>query len=329
MTHSDTTAYGLPPALKAGKEGLSKEGLAAVMQLNGSRPAAFVRATVMAWLVIALAIWAAVTSGSWIVAALAVFIVASRQNVLGLLIHEQTHSSLGGKYGDWFANIFCAYPLLAITVDGYAQVHLTHHRDYFKATDPDFIRKSGEEWTFPKRPMDLLGLFLKDLFMVNTIKMIKGKKVVGSTVPFVRRNPTPKWIRPVMLLALIGILTWTGTWGYFLLFWVLPLVSVMPVFVRWGAICEHEYNIVDADLLETTPLIVQTWWERLLMPNLNFGMHPYHHIFPGVSWSLLPRVHEIFQKEGLVIEENVFYGNAPYLRHLVRGNSDQVPSAAV
>jgi fatty acid desaturase len=318
VANTDTKAYGLPPSLKAGKEGLSKEGLAEVMALNGARPAAFLWATALAWLVIAAAIWAAVASGSWVVGALAVFVVASRQNVLGLLIHEQTHLGLGGKYGDWIANALCAYPLLAITVDGYAQLHLTHHRDYFKATDPDFIRKSGDEWTFPKRPLDLLSLFIKDLLMINTIRMIKGKKVSGSTVAFVRRNPTPKWLRPLMLVGLAVILTWMGTWLYFLLFWVLPLVSVMPVFVRWGAICEHEYNTVDAQLLESTPLIVQTWWERLLMPNLNFGMHPYHHIFPGVSFSELPKVHKIFQREGLVNEGNVFYGNAPYLKHLVR-----------
>ena len=54
------------------------------------------------------------------------------------------------------------------------------------------------------------------------------------------------------------------------------------------------------------------------MPNLNFAMHPYHHYFPGVAFSKLPVVHEIYLREGLIEERHVFHGNFAYLRYLVR-----------
>ena len=77
---------------------------------------------------------------------IAVFLVATRQNLLDLLVLERAHL-LGyrGRFGDHVVNRFAAYPLLVLTVEGYAQVHLAHHRDYFNASDPDFQRKSGDE----------------------------------------------------------------------------------------------------------------------------------------------------------------------------------------
>ncbi len=65
-----------------------------------------------------------------------------------------------------------------------------------------------------------------------------------------------------------------------------------------------------------SPVIVNTWWEKLLLPNLNFTLHPYHHYFPAVSYSNLPRVHEIFMKEDLVNKGMFFKGYGAYWRYL-------------
>ena len=102
----------------------------------------------------------------------------------------------------------------------------------------------------------------------------------------------------------------------FLLFWLLPLLTVFQLIVRWGALCEHKYNLAGAGVAESTPLIVQRWWERLLLPNLNFAMHPYHHYFPGIAFSQLPRVHAIYEREGLIDQRHVFRGYGAYWRHI-------------
>ena len=69
-----------------------------------------------------------------------------------------------------------------------------------------------------------------------------------------------------------------------------------------------------------------SWWERLLLPNLNFAMHPYHHFFPGVSFSRLPKVHAIFEREGLIDERHVFRGYAAYLRYITRPTMSAAPA---
>lgn len=306
----------LPPAIKGDKHALSPAAKAEIAALNGARPLAFTFQLIWAWTVIVGAIsWAQYMGTPW-AAAIAILLVATRQNVLGLLVHEQTHL-LGyrGRFGDVIVNCLAGYPLLLLTVENYAQVHLAHHRDYFGKEDPDFRRKSGPDWTFPKRPMELAKLFMGDLLGINTIKVMKGKKSAAENPVFVRRHKTPKWVRPLYFVGVAAVLSVTGTWLLFLLYWVLPILTVTQVIVRWGAICEHRYNVV-ASVADSTPLILLSWWEVLLLPNLNFAMHPYHHYYPGVSFSHLPRIHAIYQREGLINEENVFHGYRAYLAYL-------------
>ena len=107
----------------------------------------------------------------------------------------------------------------------------------------------------------------------------------------------------------------------FLVYWLLPIVTITQVMVRWGALCEHKYNLLGASVVDSTPLIILSWWERLLLPNLNFAMHPYHHFFPGVSFSRLPTLHAIYEEEGLVEQRQVFHGYLAYLRYITRPSS--------
>jgi fatty acid desaturase len=309
----------LPPAVKGEKDTLSHAVAAEISQLNGARPLAFTFQLVGAWAVIVgIVLWATYVDAIW-ATVIAIIVVATRHNVLGLLVHEQAHL-LGykRKYGDLLVNLFAAYPLLILTVEGYAQVHLAHHRDYFSETDPDFLRKRGVEWSFPKTPRQTANLFLADILGINTLKLARGKTQSPQGFAFVRRYRVPAWVRPVYFVVLAGVLTWTEAWGIFLLYWVLPILTVSQLIVRWGAICEHKYNLPGGSVAESTPLILLGWWERLLLPNLNFAMHPYHHFFPGVSFSRLPKVHEIYCREGLINHENIFLGYAAYLKFITR-----------
>ena len=313
----DTTL--LPAALKGDKQSLPPAALQEVMALNGPRPEAFTVELVWAWVVIVGAVAWAVHVDRWWATLIAILVVATRQNVLGLLTHDQAHL-LGyrQRFGDLLVNLFASYPLLVLTVEGYAQVHLAHHRDYFTPNDPDFIRKSGPEWSTPKRPGELLAIFLQDIVGINTVRLVRGKKLAIENAAFARRHRIPRWVRPAYYVALAGLLTFTGGWTVFLLYWVLPLVTVFQLIVRWGALCEHKYNLAGASVADSTPLILLSWWERLLLPNLNFAMHPYHHYFPGIGFSRLPEVHRIFEREGLIDERHVFRGYFSYLRFILR-----------
>ena len=158
----------LPRALKGGKNALSKSAKSEIMNLSRRRPGMFLFHAFLTWAVILGSISLAVWADNLLVSLLAIFVIATRQNVLGLLVHDQAHClGFKARFGDVITNIIAAYPLLVLTVEGYSKVHLSHHRHFFTQDDPDFLRKSGEEWRFPKKMSNLARLFLRDLFGLN------------------------------------------------------------------------------------------------------------------------------------------------------------------
>lgn len=308
----------LKPAVIAGPEALSPEARREIIALAGARPGRYVLELVINWLVIAAIITAGVWAANIFVTGICILLIGTRQMVLGLLLHEQVHRlGLKGRYGDLLVNLFVAYPIVFTTVEDYAKVHLMHHKYFFTEKDPDFIRKAGKDWTFPMSIWQMTKIVLRDVTGLNTIKVIRGKTATKNMQEFDRRNPTPKWVRWVAYGVVATALTLTSTWTVFLVYWVLPILTTTQLFLRWLAICEHEYNVKNANCLHVTPLIKLKWWQKALIPDLNFAMHAYHHAHPGVSFSALPKVHAIYKREKLLDESAIFDGQGAYLRFLL------------
>ncbi|MGZ8315806.1 MAG: fatty acid desaturase [Telluria sp.] len=311
------TTTPLRPAVLAEASALSSEARREIMAMSGARPARFAGELVFTWASIAAFIAAGVYFDSIAITLISIFLIGTRQMALALLLHEQVHRlGMRSKYADWVINLSVGYPLFVTTVEDYAKVHLSHHKYCFTQDDPDFLRKAGDEWTFPKSAGQLFMIALKDLTAMNLIRLIRGK-TAPRTDEFERRNPSPKWLRYAFFAVVGAVLTAIGGWTTFLIYWVVPAITVSQLMIRWIAVCEHQYNIENGTIHETTPLIQLTWWQRALMPDLNFGLHAYHHMHPGVSFSNLPKVHEIYKREGLVDESAIFHGQGAYLKYLM------------
>ncbi len=308
-----------------GKKGdLSPEARAEIQGLSGARPLRFMAELLLNWTLIAALIGLGVYSSNLGVTLLCVVLLGWRQFVLGLMLHEQVHRlGLRGKYGDWLVNLLAAYPILFTTVEDYAKVHLMHHKYFFTGRDPDHLRKSGPEWTFPMPLRQLLTIVLRDLTGLNTLRTIKGKTAPKNAEEFERKHPTPRALRWLFLALVAGVLTLIDGWTHFLIYWVLPLMTTAQLFLRWIAVSEHLYNAENAECLDVTPLIRLKPWQRIMLPDLNFAMHAYHHEHPGVSFSCLPKVHAIYKREGLVDESAVFHGAGAYLKFLIKTNPAQ------
>jgi fatty acid desaturase len=125
-------------------------------------------------------------------------------------------------------------------------------------------------------------------------------------------------LRGSFYVALAAAVTSFNVWPEFLLFWVLPLLTTTQLLVRWIAAIEHKYNSPNASVHAVTPIIRLKWWQKIVLPDLNFAQHVYHHLHPGVSYSNLPVVHEIYRAEGLVDESAIFEGQGAFLRWLVK-----------
>jgi fatty acid desaturase len=308
---------------------LSSAAKAEIKTLSGARPAYFALTVALTWITVGITIGLAIYLDSIFATLFAIYIVATRQNILALLVHEQTHYlGFNTRHGDWIANLLVAYPLLAVSIESYAKIHLRHHRHYFSQEDPDFLRKNGPDWAFPMAPAKLALLFLSDISGLSFIRFVTKRIQAPEDAVFRRRNPSPSWLKPLFFLSLGVTLTLAGGWMYFLLYWALPLVTVFPAIVRWGAICEHVYGTEGVSVEESSPVILPTLAGRIFLPNLNFAMHPYHHFMPGVSFRNLPALHRVFEREGLVFQPMVFTGQGQYLKYLLTGSRTAVPAAS-
>ncbi|MGO9443614.1 MAG: fatty acid desaturase, partial [Thiobacillaceae bacterium] len=210
--------------LRGGKDRLSRAALAEILAYKGARPWVWLRTAALTWAIILISVGCAEHMHARWATLLAIVIIATRQIVLGLLIHEQAHCLGFSSRYDWLANLLAAYPLMVLSVEGYAQVHLSHHKFYFTRKDPDFLRKSGAEWAYPMPALRLATLFLTDLAGFNVVRLIKGKRMIGEA--FKRPHATPGWVRLVLYAPLAVTFTFTGTWSLFFLYWVLPLLTV-------------------------------------------------------------------------------------------------------
>lgn len=308
-----TIGQPLPAAITGSRSDLPKEALDELKALCKPDPARFLIVLTVAWLTIAAAISLAVYANNIFVSIAAIFFIGTRQNILGLLMHEQCHRlAFRSKKGDLIANFFACYPLF-LTVEDYRRIHLAHHHKYFTTGDPDFRRKQGKEWTFPQKCRFLLRSFLLDITGVGFIRFVFGK-----TAETAKKSKTglSSAIRLSYYLAFAILFTVTGTWTEFLLFWFLPLITVMQVIVRWGAICEHKYNLLNPSIPESTPIIIPRWWEALMLPNLNFTFHIHHHWFPQIPFAKLRKAHRILERAGRVNMDNVFQGYGAYFRFI-------------
>lgn len=306
----------LPPALAGDKGSLSAEARKEIQSLVGARPRDFLIQVLVAWLSIATVIALAVYIDSLWMTLLTIVIVGTRMNILGLLVHEQAHSlGLRGKYAKGIANILVAYPL-GITVEDYASVHFLHHKHFLTENDPDLRHKSGSNWTFPMSYGRLAQLFLRDLTGLSLVSLVKSKRLSGNGSQR-RRSSSARWVRVAFYVVAASLFTYLGAWHLVLICWILPLATIFPAVIRISAICEHIYSVPPAaGVVRSSPLIVLRWWEKLIIPDLNFKLHVYHHFFPGIAFVNLPKVHDIFRREQLVNHEAVFYGIWAYIKYL-------------
>ena len=195
LSHPFRQCSNLPPQMRV-----------EIKKLSGPRSRPFLTQLLVAWIIILSAIALACHFQTWWMTVLAILIVASRQNVLGLLVHDQAHKlGLRGEMGDKFTNLFAAYPILVLTVEDYAKVHLAHHKYYFTDKDPDHLRKSGNEWQVPTSKIELFRLFARDLSGLSTYKLIRGKTTSLNSEEFGRT--TPKLMRPIFFLTIISVLS--------------------------------------------------------------------------------------------------------------------------
>jgi fatty acid desaturase len=190
-------------------------------------------------------------------------------HALGLAQHESFHRLLfpSSRFNDAMGRFLCSWVLFTSFAD-MKRTHLAHHRNFGQKDDPD-------QWHWDENQ----GLSQSWKLM---LKILLFRRVWGSfrtTVPG-RRGPTFRhelfWIAAVQLTILLLILL-VFDLGTYLLGWIFPLFSLMPLVEHVRVTAEHRQSRLR---VFTASNVIERW----IFGRFGFAAHGIHHVYPRVRW---------------------------------------------
>ena len=222
-------------------------------------------------------------------------------HALGIMMHEGVHSNLSKNrsINRWLGFI-CGVPTL-LGLSAYKAVHLPHHRHERMVEDPDeFENLTGKPPVL--KVILVLWFFIGAYFYLFHIAFT-GMKL---TSPGEKRKIAQEY---ALLIALIVAAF------YFIPFEILGQVWLFPILVtaqlaQVRGLAEHAFTAGD-DLLTATRTVTSNRVVSFFMCNLNY--HLEHHIYPGVPWYNLPRLHRLFLEDYRKTGVSVYTSYAVYL----------------
>jgi fatty acid desaturase len=196
--------------------------------------------------------------------------------------------------------------------------HIAHHRFIYTDKDPyleDF--KTYTPWHWPKTRSQALKTLLGDLFGLSLPSALEPSKRWG---PFFNVKPRltaqEKFRVFTFYPAVIILVTLTGQWLNLLLLWILPMLTFVIIFVRWRTIAEH-LGMKGLGGIGNTRTVEKGVLQALFFAPCGINYHIDHHIFPGVPFYNLEKLHKRLLKEPVytdnaIIKDGYFGRNSVF-----------------
>ena len=231
---------------------------------------------------------------------LAVLVIGTRQLGLFVLMHDAAHAVLhrDRRVNDWVAYWLCSSSLVA-----YRPYHLTHHRYVQQSEDPDLVLSAPFPITRAsfgrKLVRDLTGqTFFKQRFG-HIVHRIKGRAAGESALALFVEEIAKD--RRFLIGNGLGFLLFSvaGWWWVWLLMWLLPMMTWLPLVSRVRNIAEHALVAQnEADPMRQARTTHAGLLERTLVAPYWVNYHCEHHMFTAIPCWNLPKAHALLQRRG-------------------------------
>jgi fatty acid desaturase len=222
------------------------------------------------------------------------------------------------QWNDPVSQWLAAYPVLADTIP-YRAYHLVHHRRTQQPDDPDI----GLSAPFPITRQSFLRKMIRDITGQTGFKQRRAqiRAALGKPgQPFALRFATfrRKLGGPVIAnLVLLAILTAFGKPHYYLMFWILPLITWHMVITRLRNIAEHAVVPDNDDAFRNARTTYASWWERAILAPYWVNYHVDHHLLMYVPCYNLPKLHKLLLAKGYGPRMEIQSGYATMLKRAV------------
>jgi fatty acid desaturase len=254
-----------------------------------------------AWVVIAASMTLFAVWPNPLTFVIAVVLIAARQLGLAILMHDAAHGVLlaNHKWNDPVSQWFAAYPVFTDTIP-YRHYHLVHHRRTQQPDDPDI----GLSAPFPITRSSFRRKMIRDITGQTGFKQRRAQLRTALGKPgqtFQERFALfrRKLGGPVLAnLVLLAILTAFGKPHYYLMFWILPLITWHMVITRVRNIAEHAVVPDDNDVFRNARTTYASWWVRAIVAPYWVNYHVDHHLLMYVPCYNLPKLHKLLLEKG-------------------------------
>lgn len=212
-----------------------------------------------------------------------VLAIGTRIHALGILMHEASHFNLftNPKWNDWIAKLFITGPVF-ISLDSYRKTHQLHHQYSLTEKDPTHTRKSDVSiYNFPKK--NSLS------FIIELLQILCGYGVYLAISDLIRNRkngPKPQThhlIRFLKGMGFVCFLLLLNKFHYlniYLIYWVLPCLTILPLLNYWRTISEHSA----VSTAEPTRTVIYGQLLKWLLTPYNINYHLEHHLYPKKNW---------------------------------------------
>jgi fatty acid desaturase len=232
---------------------------------------------------------------------LAVLLIGSRQLGLAILMHDGAHGVLmrTRSWNEWVSQWLCAYPVFANTIP-YRHYHLQHHRLTQQPEDPDLVLSAP----FPITRASFRRKMFRDITGQTGFKQRRAqlRNALGKPgEPFAKRVSAFRTKMGGMIVANLMLLALMSAFGkphYYLMFWLLPLITWQQVITRIRNIAEHAVVPDNDDVLRHARTTYASWWERALIAPYWVNYHVDHHMLMYVPCYNLPKLHAMLIAKG-------------------------------
>jgi fatty acid desaturase len=220
---------------------------------------------------------------------------------LSILMHESNHNLLfkNRKLNRW-AGFICGLPSL-VSVSAYRTLHLAHHAHTGTHKDPDSMQNSVPR----KIPMVLffyLFLFIGAyLYLIHLV--LTSLKLAE---PEMRRSILFEYS---LILAVFILLFTLLPFQIMLHVWIIPLLIAAQL-TNVRGLAEHGLT-TSHNVFTETRTVKSNRFVSFMMNNLNY--HLDHHLFPGVPWYNLPKLHSILSDEYMAAGSSVYQSYTAFM----------------
>lgn len=263
------------------------------------------------WALIAAFATAALLWPHPLVLVAAILGIATQQHALAVLAHEATHYRLlpSRRLND-LAGQLCG-AAVGISMFTYRVVHRLHHNHLYQPSDPDMALQAG----YPRGRAYLLKRLAKDLAGLTTVKNYryffglpganaetgKGQRPVDDTAPALSRAAVRDQRLVIAVhLASLPVLAVTGWWDEYLLLWILPLVTIVQLMLRFRAVAEHGAVPDTGDVRRASRTNMAPFYVRWFLFPHHVNYHIEHHLYPSIPHYRLPACHRALAQAGVL-----------------------------